>query len=516
MRKIAFGLVCLAVAGDGRRVQITRHDTREDGSNSISGVHDPTSDSDWDAELRQSRSSRRLQTSRQVGDSTSLKTLATLLRHSDHPVGWQVAGGARFARTAGRGHSFSLAARSPTDSGAAAGTHASSTGSRTAVHLSTSPSEQEPQSYGVDFTEALCMLHTPAAAAEDQQARLRKGAASDATGPNRRCSGSFLVPDAVPHSSKSVSPDDATDTKAPGPHTVYLVGVGPGDIELLTLKAFRLMQTADLVLYDRLISPEVLQLVGSQASMLYVGKQAGFGKGQVGRQHLINDLLLHYASSGKTVVRLKGGDPTVFGRGGEEMEYLDQHGVRVSIVPGITAASGVAAGIGVPLTHRDHSNSVRFITGHARIECTEPVESRYPWEQLADPNTTLVVYMGLKTLPDLAAGLIAAGLPADTPAVAVQDGTTPTQRLVAAELAKLPEEVQVAGLRSPTLLIIGAVVSLLDSDAVATAAATATAAAAAAVERKEIQSEFCLGGIRVPYFAVDKRLATHASKSDGA
>jgi len=359
--------------------------------------------------------------------------------------------------------------------------------------MSASPSESELPAYGVDFTEALRMLHTPAAAAKEQQGRLRKGGSKEAVAPERRCSGSFLVPNAIVQASKDVSPDSAADTNA-GPHTVYLVGVGPGDVELLTLKAFRLMQSADLVLYDRLIPPEMLKVVGSQASMLYVGKEAGFGKGQVGRQHLINDLLLHYASSGKTVVRLKGGDPTVFGRGGEEMEYLDSHGVRVSIVPGITAASGVAAGIGVPLTHRDHSNSVRFITGHARIENTEPVETRYPWKQLVDPNMTLVVYMGLKTLPDLAQGLISSGLSAETPAVAVQDGTTPTQRVVTAELGQLPDEVKAAGLRSPTLLIIGSVVSLLDPEAISATEAEAAAAAAAASDSEGRPSNTIVAG----------------------
>lgn len=364
------------------------------------------------------------------------------------------------------------------------------------------------------------MLHTPAAAAEEQQSRLRKtpakGDAQEAVASNRRCGGSFLVPSEIASASKRVSPDSAADINS-GPRTIYLVGVGPGDIELLTLKAYRLMQSADLVLYDRLIPPEMLRLVGPQASMLYVGKEAGFGKGQVGRQHLINELLLHYASSGKTVVRLKGGDPTVFGRGGEEMEYLEQNGVRVSIVPGITAASGVAAGIGVPLTHRDHSNSVRFITGHARVECKEPVETRYPWEQLVDPNTTLVVYMGLKTLPDLANGLISSGLPADTPAVAVQDGTTPTQRVVTSDIAKLPEEVKAAGLRSPTLLIVGSVVSLLDADAISATAAEAAAAAAAASDSAGLPTELSLDGIKVPCtFSVDQRRPRNLSRIGGS
>ena len=269
------------------------------------------------------------------------------------------------------------------------------------------------------------------------------------------------------------------------PATVYLVGVGPGDVELLTVKALRLMREADLVLYDRLIAPEILELVGDDASMLYVGKEAGL---HTRPQEEIHQLLYHFAESGKTVVRLKGGDPTVFGRGGEEMEYLETQGVRVRVVPGITAASGIAASLGVPLTHRDHADSVRFITGHARSECSLPVEERYPWHQLADPKTTLVIYMGLSTLPDLAAGLVGAGLDPSTPAVAVQDGTTPTQRLVAARLDELPAQVEEAGLRSPTLVVIGSVVSLLDADA-----AAAAAAAAALLRRVRRRRRSCCG-----------------------
>ena len=152
------------------------------------------------------------------------------------------------------------------------------------------------------------------------------------------------------------------------------------------------------------------------------------------------------------------------------MEYLEAKGVRVRVVPGITAASGIAANLGVPLTHRDHADSVRFITGHSRSECSAPVAERYPWAQLADPKTTLVIYMGLSTLPELTDGLIEAGLDPATPAVAVQDGTTPTQRVVHTPLQDLPGAVESAALRSPTLVVIGSVVSLLDTDAAAAAA----------------------------------------------
>jgi len=314
---------------------------------------------------------------------------------------------------------------------------------------------QVPTPSGRSFEEVLGALHSKSRAAADQQHRLRKGEAH------------------VDVSAAAASPEDADV-----PHTVFLVGVGPGDVELLTVKALRLMREADLVLYDRLISPEILELVGPDAAMLYVGKEAGL---HTRPQEEIHELLLHFASNGRTVVRLKGGDPTVFGRGGEEMEYLERQGVEVRVVPGITAASGIAATLGVPLTHRDHADSVRFITGHARSENTAPVEERYPWSQLADPKTTLVIYMGLSTLPSLAAGLIEAGLAQTTPALAIQDGTTPTQRVVAATLGELPEKVEAEELRSPTLVVIGQVVSLYDP---ATAAAVATrqeGAAAAAV-----------------------------------
>ena len=282
---------------------------------------------------------------------------------------------------------------------------------------------------------SMSALHSAAEAAAEQQSRLRK-----------------LPPGTVPETSAAAAAEAS-------PAAVHLVGVGPGDVELLTVKALRLMQTADLLLYDRLISPEVLSLVNPDAAMLYVGKEAGL---HTRRQDEIHRLMLAFASSGRTVVRLKGGDPTVFGRGGEELEYLEQQGVPVHIVPGVTAAAGIAAGLGVPLTHRDHADSVRFVTGHARSECTASVEERYHWAALADEKTTLVIYMGLSTLPELAQGLLDAGMPHDIPAVAVQDGTTPTQRVVQAPLDGLADEVVREELRSPTLIIIGHVVSLLE------------------------------------------------------
>ncbi|XP_023548332.1 uncharacterized protein LOC111807000 [Cucurbita pepo subsp. pepo] len=239
-----------------------------------------------------------------------------------------------------------------------------------------------------------------------------------------------------------------------GPGNVFLVGTGPGDPELLTLKAVKVIQSADLLLYDRLVSNDVLDLVGSDARLLYVGKTAGFHSRT---QEEIHELLLNFAEAGATVVRLKGGDPLVFGRGGEEMDFLQQQGIQVKIVPGITAASGIAAELGIPLTHRGVATSVRFLTGHSRQGGTDPL---FVAENAADPDSTLVVYMGLSTLPSLALKLMHHGLPPDTPAAAIERGTTPQQRIVFAELKDLADEIKAAELVSPTLIIIGKVVSL--------------------------------------------------------
>lgn len=241
---------------------------------------------------------------------------------------------------------------------------------------------------------------------------------------------------------------------ASGPGRVALVGTGPGDSELLTLKAVRAIEAADLVLYDRLVSNEVLDLVGDSARLLYVGKTAGYHSRT---QEEIHELLLSFAEAGASVVRLKGGDPLVFGRGGEEMDFLQQQGIRVEVIPGITSASGIAADLGIPLTHRGVATSVRFLTGHSRNGGTDPL---FVAENAADPDTTLVVYMGLSTLPSLAPKLMKHGLPPDTPAVAVERGTTPQQRMVFSMLKDLVDEVKSAELVSPTLIIIGKVVAL--------------------------------------------------------
>lgn len=239
-----------------------------------------------------------------------------------------------------------------------------------------------------------------------------------------------------------------------GPGNVFLVGTGPGDPELLTLKALKVIQNADLVLYDRLVSNDVMDLVGSDAKLLYVGKTAGYHSRT---QEEIHELLLSFAEVGANVVRLKGGDPLVFGRGGEEMDFLQQKGIQVKVVPGITAASGIAAELGVPLTHRGVANSVRFLTGHSRKGGADPL---FVAENAADPDSTLVVYMGLSTFPSLVLKLIHHGLPPDTPAAAVERGTTPQQRIVLAELKDLADKIASEQLVSPTLIFIGKVVAL--------------------------------------------------------
>lgn len=236
---------------------------------------------------------------------------------------------------------------------------------------------------------------------------------------------------------------------------VFLVGTGPGDPELLTLKAVRLMEEADVVLYDRLVSENILGLVNPGALMVYVGKQQSY---HTRSQEEIHKLLQVFASEGATVVRLKGGDPYIFGRGGEEVEYLEARGVKAVAVPGITAAAGISAELGIPLTHRGLATSVRFLTGHAREGGQNDIEEALSTSY--DAHTTLVIYMGLGTLKMTSQTLIQRGLARSTPAVAIERGTTPQQRTVWAPLEELYPKVEEVGLRSPTLIIIGKVVSL--------------------------------------------------------
>ncbi len=237
--------------------------------------------------------------------------------------------------------------------------------------------------------------------------------------------------------------------------SVALVGAGPGDPELLTLKALRHLETADVVVYDRLVSAEILALVPAGVQRICAGKAAGE---HLLSQDSINALLVRLARSGRRVVRLKGGDPYVFGRGGEEALHLVAHGIPFEVVPGITAASGVLAAAGIPLTHRGMATGVRLITGHS----CEVGELDIDWAALADPKTTLVVYMALASLGRFRDGLIGAGLDPSTPSVAVASGTQPGEQVCRATLANLPEAVAAAGLAAPVLVAVGAVVALGD------------------------------------------------------
>lgn len=233
---------------------------------------------------------------------------------------------------------------------------------------------------------------------------------------------------------------------------VSLVGAGPGDAELLTIKAYKRIRQADVVLYDRLVSEEVLALLSDHAQRFYVGKARSMHSVP---QSEINQSLVQWAKQGKRVVRLKGGDPFLFGRGGEELEELITNGVAVEVIPGITAASGCSAYAGIPLTHRDYAQTVVFTTGHSADG-----EYSLDWEALARPGQTLVFYMGLGSVDVISRKLMAAGLAADTPLAVVEQGTTCSQQTHVGTLSLLPEALTTGRVRSPALLLIGSVVSL--------------------------------------------------------
>ena len=233
---------------------------------------------------------------------------------------------------------------------------------------------------------------------------------------------------------------------------VYLIGAGPGDPDLMTFKALRLLQRADVVLYDRLVAPAIVDMCRKDAERVYVGKARA---DHAVPQQDINKLLVKYAKEGKKVARLKGGDPFIFGRGGEEIEELAEEKIPFQVVPGITAASGCASYSGIPLTHRDYAQSVRFVTGHLKDHSLN-----LPWAELVHPTQTVVFYMGLVGLPSICEQLIAHGRGGDTPIAVIQQGTTPQQKVVVATLATMVERLASEPVQAPTLIIVGEVVKL--------------------------------------------------------
>jgi len=271
---------------------------------------------------------------------------------------------------------------------------------------------------------------------------------------------------------------DIRHAGSPPPGKVTLVGAGPGAPDLLTVRASRALRQARLVLYDHLVARDILHLVPEGADLIYVGKESGR---HTLPQASIIELMVHLARSGKSLVRLKGGDPYIFGRGGEEAEGLAAAGVAFEVIPGISAAQGAAACAGIPLTHRDHAASVVFATGHMRDDGGSAGCDDLDWSVLTRPRQTVVIYMGLSTLARVCAQLIAHGLPAETPAAVIERATCPEQRTIVGNLQSLASLVTLHDVRSPALVMIGTVVSLHETlssgaDMAATGGASRTCA----------------------------------------
>ncbi|MEP3274845.1 MAG: uroporphyrinogen-III C-methyltransferase [Stappiaceae bacterium] len=234
---------------------------------------------------------------------------------------------------------------------------------------------------------------------------------------------------------------------------VYLIGAGPGDPELMTLRAVRMLSAADVVVYDKLVSPEILAMSPADARMIFVGKSP---QCHPVTQEGINDILVREGLAGHTVARLKGGDPMIFGRGSEEAAVLMSHGVAVEYAPGITAAQGASCSTGVPLTHRGLATGIQYVTGHRQADKVLDLD----WKRLADPSTTLVIYMGVANIGQIAVGLMTEHLPGSTPVMAVAKATTPSERRLVSRLDRIALDIRKSEFEAPVLFIIGQVVSL--------------------------------------------------------
>jgi len=237
---------------------------------------------------------------------------------------------------------------------------------------------------------------------------------------------------------------------------VFIVGAGPGDPKLITLKAVEVIKSADVVLYDRLVSKKIIGMIPKKAEKVYVGRDVG---NDYKHQNKTNELMLRYAKRNKNVVRLKGGDPFIFGRGGEEAEFLKQHKIKYEIVPGITSGIGSAEYSGIPLTHRDHASSVVFVTGHEDAKKTKQTVN---WKKLAKAVDTIVIMMGLSRLEIICEKLISGGLEKKTPVVVIQNGTTTEHRMIKGNLLNISRKVEQARVKPPSIIIIGKVVDLSD------------------------------------------------------
>lgn len=235
---------------------------------------------------------------------------------------------------------------------------------------------------------------------------------------------------------------------------VYIVGAGPGDPKLITLKAVEVIKKADVVLYDRLVSKKIISMIPKGAEKIYVGRDVG---DDYKHQDSTNDLMLKFAKKKNSIVRLKGGDPFIFGRGGEEAEFLRAHKIKYELIPGITSGIGSAEYSGIPLTHRDYASSVVFVTGH---EDAKKSRESVKWKKLAQSVDTIVIMMGLSRLEIICKNLISGGLDKKTPVAVIQNGTTPKHKMIKGNLSNISQKVQQAKIRPPSIIIIGKVVNL--------------------------------------------------------